>query len=474
MNTNQLTDDIEISQKTLGIKDFKTEFDLRINELKNSETANKNVFPLEVFPADIQEIIKATNADLNFPIDFMCASILYAASIAIGNTHRVKVKNGWTESAVVYISIVGQPGTNKTHPLVFALQPLIEEDKKSYAAYEVQKQEYLKAISLTKKEREEEGIDNPEKPIWKKKLLNDYTPEALAEVHKINRRGIGVDVDELAGWFKNFNRYNKGSEMEFWLSGWSGTPINIDRKTGEPIFIPLPFISVAGTIQNGVLSELAKDSRTQNGFIDRILFAIPDNIKKEYWTETELSLKIIQKWQEIISKLLDLSLQYDDAFNPIPEIILFSTEAKEILYNWQRDNANQCNDEENEAIKGIYSKLEIYAVRLALILEMLQWACDEGKRDSVGVKATKGALRLIEYFRKSAVKVNAIISSNNPLDRLPADKQCVYIELPDTFTTEQGLQTAEKFEMPERTFKRFLNEKELFKKVKRGYYEKLI
>ena len=73
MNTNQLTDDIEISQKTLGIKDFKTEFDLRINELKNSETANKNVFPLEVFPADIQEIIKATNADLNFPIDFMCA-----------------------------------------------------------------------------------------------------------------------------------------------------------------------------------------------------------------------------------------------------------------------------------------------------------------------------------------------------------------------------------------------------------------
>ena len=217
MNTNQLTDDIEISQKTLGIKDFKTEFDLRINELKNSETANKNVFPLEVFPADIQEIIKATNADLNFPIDFMCASILYAASIAIGNTHRVKVKNGWTESAVVYISIVGQPGTNKTHPLVFALLPLIEEDKKSYAAYEVQKQEYLKAISLTKKEREEEGIDNPEKPIWKKKLLNDYTPEALAEVHKINRRGIGVDVDESAGWFKTSTGIIRVAKWNFGL-----------------------------------------------------------------------------------------------------------------------------------------------------------------------------------------------------------------------------------------------------------------
>ena len=67
--------------------------------------------------------------------------------------------------------------------------------------------------------------------------------EALAEVHKFNKRGIGVYADELAGWFKNFNRYNKGSEMEFWLSQWSSKPINIDRKTGEPVFIPYLYFS---------------------------------------------------------------------------------------------------------------------------------------------------------------------------------------------------------------------------------------
>lgn len=458
----------------LGIEDFKTEFASKINELKEAEIGSINIFPVEVFPSIIQAIVKATNSDLNFPVDFIGAAILYVSSIAIGNTHRIKVKNGWSESAVLYISIVGAPGTNKTHPLIFALQPIVKEDKRTYEIYQSERQEYLKVSSLSKKERDEEGIGDPQKPIWIKCLLNDFTPEALAEVHKVNRRGIGVDVDELAGWFKNFNRYNKGSEMEFWLSGWSGTPINIDRKSGEPIFIPLPFISVAGTIQNGVLSELAKDNRTQNGFIDRILFAIPDNIKKEYWNDSELSDDIIQNWQEIISKLLGLSLRYDDALTPLPEIISFSDDAKEILYNWQKDNADQSNSIENEAIKGIYSKLEIYAIRLALILEMLYWACNEGKKDSVGVKATVGALKLVEYFRKSAVKVNAIISSDNPLDKLPADKQCVYIELPDAFTTEQGLQTAERLEMPERTFKRFLNEKELFKKVKRGYYEKLI
>jgi hypothetical protein len=473
MSTDKLIHDA-IPPKTLGMEDLKTEFDFRIKELKNVESENKNVFPTEVFPSNIQQIIKATNSDLNFPIDFICASILYVASIAIGNSHRVKVKNGWTESAVLYISIVGPPGTNKTHPLTFALQPIMEEDKRAYAAYENQRQEYLKAMSLSKKEREQENIDEPQKPTLEKFLLKDFTPEALAEVHKINKRGIGVNVDEIAGWFKNFNRYNKGSEVEFWLSGWSGTPINIDRKTGEPIFIPLPFISVGGTIQNGILGELAKDNRTQNGFIDRILFAIPDEIKKEYWTETELSDSVIHDWEEIVSKLLGLSVQYDESSNPLPEIMQFSNDAKSILYNWQRDNADQSNSIENESIKGIYSKLEIYAIRLSLILEVLHWACNESEKESIGVRSTEGALKLVEYFRKSAIKVNAIISSDNPLDKLPSDKQCIYIELPDSFTTEQGLQIAERLEMPERTFKRFLNEKELFKKVKRGYYEKLI
>ncbi len=73
-------------------------------------------------------------------------------------------------------------------------------------------------------------MEMPDKPAWQKNLLSDYTPEALAEVHSYNKRGIGVCVDELAGWFKNFNKYNKGSEMEFWLSAWSRKPITIDRK----------------------------------------------------------------------------------------------------------------------------------------------------------------------------------------------------------------------------------------------------
>jgi hypothetical protein len=60
------------------------------------------------------------------------------------------------------------------------------------------------------------------------------------------------------------------------------------------------------------------------------------------------------------------------------------------------------------------------------------------------------------------------------LDKYPADKQALYNALPETFTTASGLQIAQSLKIPERTFKYFLNERELFTNVKRGEYQKNI
>ncbi|MBL4586009.1 MAG: DUF3987 domain-containing protein [Flavobacteriales bacterium] len=468
----ELKTNFEFEKHGIGVEDIQNEADQLIEKGNEAKERQTNRFPIEVFPLPVQQIITATNENLNFPIDFIGSSMLYAASVAIGNTHRVEVKKGWLESSVLYMAIVARAGTNKSHPLSFALQPIVEQDKRTYRQYEQQRQEYEKAVILSKKEREKQAIDEPIKPVWQKFLLSDFTPEALTEVHKHNKRGIGVYVDELAGWFKNFNRYNKGSEMEFWLSVWSCKPINIDRKTGEPVFIPLPFISVCGTIQNGVLNELAKDSRTQNGFIDRILFVIPDNVKKEYWSETDLSPDVSENWQNIVSNLLNLPITNDETLNPNPEVLKFTPEAKRILFEWQKTNTDQSNDAENEAVSGIYSKLEMYAVRLALILEMMRYACNESDKQTVSVEAVQGALKLVDYFKNSAIKVHSIISKTNPLDKHTADKRALYEALPNTFTTEMGLLVAESMGVAERTFKRFLNDKELFNWKSRGEYAK--
>lgn len=441
------------------------------NIVTAEQKAKQNSFPVDVFPKVIQEIMAATNESLNFPIDFIGASILYAVSVSIGNSHRVEIMKGWQENAVLYLSIVGRAGTNKSHPFSFALKPIEQRDNLKFQKYQKEKQEYDIISALTKKEREQQGYDDPVKPIWEQHLVTDFTPEALTDVLKINNRGIGVYADELASWFKNFNRYNSGSEEQFWLSVWSGKPIRINRKTSEPTYIPLPFISVAGTIQPGVLNELA-DNRTENGFLDRLLFVVPDNLKKEYWSETELDPSIFENWQNIIETLLDVSIIQDETNNPQPEILRFTPEAKQILFEWQKELTDQSNKPENEAISGICAKIEMYAVRLALCLQMVRFACNESDKKAIGIEAVKGALKLVEYFKKTAFKVQAIISNASPLEKLPTDKQNLFRELPDNFTTGEGVQVAESLGIAERTFKRFLSNRDLFKNDKHGKYEK--
>lgn len=445
--------------ESIGMEDIKAE---RVKFLQlPCETGINKIppFPVEVFPLAVQQIIKATNESLNFPVDFFGASILYAVALAIGNTYRIEFKNSWKETALLYLALVGRPNTNKSHPLSFALNPIFERDKITFSKYEKEKREF------------EQAEHKREKPFWQKHIVQDFTPEALNEVHKFNKRGIGVYVDELAAWFKNFNRYHKGAEGEFWLSNWSSTQIYIDRKQGN-IFIPLPFIPVIGTIQTGILNELAKDNRAQNGQIDRILFAFPQGLKKPYCNEKEISPEIISNWKIIIENLLSLPLKEDENFNPVPEVLKFSSDAQKKFMDWNNSNTDLCNKTESEALAGIYGKFDVHAIRFSLILEMLRYACGISDKQAVGIEAVNGALKLVEYFQATAVKIHSIISNLNPLDKLPADKRNLYEALPDNFTTAEGLKIAGLHDVPERTFKTFLNEKIYFDKERHGKYAK--
>ncbi|MBS4057377.1 MAG: DUF3987 domain-containing protein [Bacteroidales bacterium] len=473
-NKNAFQPSFDLKAVNISGQDIIAEATKLIGKLNEAKTNGANPFPVHCLPEQIQEIITATNANLKYPVDFIGASILFAASVAAGICFRVEVTKGWLETSVIYIAIVAPPGTNKSHPLSFAVKPIIDKDTKSYHKYELELCNYKKIIDVQKKEREQQDLKVPVKPVWIKFLLSDFTPEAIAEVHKVNKRGIGVYADELASWFKNFNRYKNGSEMEFWLSAWSAKPINIDRKTSDSIFIPFPFIPVCGTIQTGILQELAKDSRSQNGFIDRILFVFPDNIIKQYWSDTELDQHIIDNWNTIITNLLDLKSESDENKNPIPKTLKFTPEARQLLFEWQVLNTDRINEADSESKSGIYSKLEMYAIRLALILEQLRYACNNSALKAISIEATRGAIELVEYFGKSALKVNAIISNSSPLFNLSTDKQELYLGLPDSFTTDEGLEVAHKFSVPERTFKRFINERELFNRASRGVYIKRV
>jgi len=103
---------------------------------------------------------------------------------------------------------------------------------------------------------------------------------------------------------------------------------------------------------------------------------------------------------------------------------------------------------------------------------MLRYVCNGGNKQAIGIEAVQGALKLVEYFKRTAIKVHSIINNVNPLNKFPTDKQTLYDRLPETFTTSEGVEVADSMGIAERTFKYFINRRDLFNNSKRGEYEK--
>ena len=114
------------------------------------------------------------------------------------------------------MALIGRPGANKSHPLSFAMKPFLDYDYKQNQEFEKMLAKYDELMSMSRKERAESGSEQfPQEPIRKRFLVSDVTPEGLSLIHAQNKRGLCLWADELSAWFKNFNRYNNGSEEQF-------------------------------------------------------------------------------------------------------------------------------------------------------------------------------------------------------------------------------------------------------------------
>jgi len=283
----------------------------------------------------------------------------------------------------------------------------------------------------------------------------------------------------LAGWFNRFNRYNTGGELEFWLSLWSAQRVIITRKNAGNHIIDSPFMCVSGTIQNGVLKEFSKNNKAHNGFKDRILFVFPDNATKKKWSRTELADWVEMRYFNIINKMLQLEAKFNEYGDALePGVVRFSPQAKEKMFAWQEENTRLCVAVDDEGIQSIYAKIETYAMRLALTLHMLHFACKETQDQlAISVEVWEKTERLAEYFRQTALKAHTIIRETDPTELLEADVFQFYQALPDKFGYVEGLSVAEKMresgvEIGKGKYKRFLKIPGLFNKPKRGSYEK--
>ena len=411
-------------------------------------------FPSEVFPEQIRQIINRTRTCLNFPLDYICPALIFASSVALGNAIAVEIKKGWKEKAIFYMAIVGEPGTNKSSCLEFAIEPLRKIDRDNLKTYKKK----LKQYEATKNDPDK----NIEQPVYGQIVLSDITVEGFLKQHLNTPRGLAIYADELMGFVKSFSRYRSGNDEEIWTQLFTGVPIIVNRLHSDSFSVSNPFVGIIGGVQPGLLRKFA-DGKTDSGFIYRWLFAYPDKRTFSRFQDDEIDDHTMNQWETIIDTIRRIR------YNGKTTVIRLSPEAYALYKQWY-NTGRETMEHASTSFIGITTKMERYCARFALILEVLRYTCGQSDLTSISAQSMKDAFKLTYYFIAGAQKALKKLHSD-PLGALTEKQRSIYLDLPATFTTREGLTTALLHSMSERTFKDWIKTP-LFRKLDYGTYEK--
>lgn len=433
--------------------------------------------PLNAFPAKIQDMVLALARQENYSIEYMMASLLAAVSTAIGNAVNIRIRGGWISNPALYMILVGRPGMGKTPPLDFAFRPIRKHDAKVIKQFKSDMEQYNNIVE-SNKGKKEDCASLPEKPILRRTIISDFTPEALMRALDDNQRGIVVYVDEIMGMFNAVNQYSKGQLIEQLLTAFSGKPLNISRCSMPiPIHIEHPFINMVGTMQTTRMHELIDKGYKDNGLIDRIIFVYPSSQEISDWQDEENTFTTFDKyssmWENIINKVKSLPFIVNEDGEIVPDILDFSSEAKAYFTNWRNDAIHAVNQIQDDGlVDSRIMKAPMITARLALVMQILRWACGEVHKNFVDIDSTKSAITLSEYFESCYADIQKYIL----VEGIEPQKKELLDCLSATFTTADAIQAGKEVGLSERSVMYSLvslTTNKIIKKIKRGEYEKL-
>ena len=415
-------------------------------------------FPVNAFPDAIKEIIMKAHEGMNHPIDYIGSSLLVVAGAAVGNSIQVQVMADWIEKPIIYMAIVGEAGSNKSAPLDFAVKPLELADDEEMDAYnekyEVFKEECEKAIR--------NKTAAPEEPDYFQYVLNDFTIEAMMEQHAVNQRGMLVYKDELLNFIRNMSRYSTGNDEMTWTTMFTGGGIQNTRKGKRKTKLKTTCVSIIGTIQPESLPEFAK-GKTENGFIDRWLFAYPEKVKAPKFKTGRPMPEIVRMWNDVINRILEIE------YNADTKPIVLSEEAEKVYANWYNALADKKYDAP-AVFRRAATKMERYLVRLAIVLEAMRYGAGGEPVKEISAWAVRGAIDLVYYYLSCGMKARKKFR-NGPLDSLTDQQRMIYTDIPVRFETKEGIEIAGEHGMCERAFHKWLHS-DYFIKCSHGNYER--
>jgi len=367
------------TEKEIEILRYATLYNLSPNALSKAEKAqqkreNRNI-EIESSLLNIEDFLSVPNEsiDLDYILSPYVAEVLRESAKAIptnpeavltimlpclssviGTRSRIVV-NPETRYALPFIlrtMIVANSGAKKSPTARLATDALTQLNIDSYKKYKHELQSF------------KESSGNEPKPVFKKYVVQDASVDGLIKAHEQNPLGFLCYVDEIYGYFKRLNKFNKGGgdDVQRDLELYEGKPLDKTRASDEStIFIEKTAISVTGTIQEVALSKVLDSEDDLTGISARWLIwagQMPLGLAQARGDKKEDNISFVDLMQGIVKALLELDIESD---------LLIDDNAYDTWRKWQNEIVTKA-EKATPQIANKVKKLESEVIKIAGVL----------------------------------------------------------------------------------------------------------
>ncbi|MGC4107023.1 MAG: DUF3987 domain-containing protein [Thermomicrobiales bacterium] len=341
-------------------------------------------FRIDILPDRIADYVRAQAAAIGVPVEMIALPLLANIGALMGNRIAIQLKAGFRQYAALWVGMIAPPGAAKTPALNAGRAPLDVLQGEWYDTYRTQRAEYEADLERWSAAPKGERGTKPTPPSMRHAYSTDATIEAIAAMLQTTY-GLSLQHDELVSFIRAMDQYRsgKGADKQKFLSFWAGTPAKVDRRTGEPIYIRHPVVSVVGGIQPDLIADLRDRNGKEDGFIDRFLLIRPD-VMRRGWSEDEADPALLDA---VVTDLrtIDKNLMPEPDAKPDQfETVRLHSEARHLWIDWYNTNERRVAGAMG-LHAGILAKLPLQVARIALILNTIWNIEDPGRMVSASI-----------------------------------------------------------------------------------------
>lgn len=252
-------------------------------------------------PEVVAEHVEAVAEGLQVPRDLALLSDLGALATCAQGLAWIDLGHGWSEELSLFTMTVLPSAERKSATMLEATRPIedyegewiartrakVRQERQAYAALVTREDQATKRLANAQTIEDRATAEHElaeitaevaaARPASPPRLLaDDVTPEQLARLLAENGRiGIvsaeGGIIDTLAG------RYSKGvANLDAALKAYGGETIRVDRRSGDPVHVIRPLLTLSLSVQPDVMETAAANPALMGrGLMPRFLLSAP-------------------------------------------------------------------------------------------------------------------------------------------------------------------------------------------------------